>query len=188
MSSNRIAIAYQRQLLTWVARSPGKTPGHEASGRLAAAADEIGEWCNRRLSDDADPVAEEVPECDAGLGAGVQQAEACITAVAAYRTVGAAADLALHPLAADAAFRTVAVQRNLRPVERHQQFALVGVQPLKQTIEGEEAGAAAKDAIKADAHLAAAPGRRLSVERLEIDVDIGRGGPQNVVRNAEEPA
>jgi len=47
-----------------------------------------------------------------------------------------AADLSLGYLATDVVFRAVGVQRDLGVVEHHQQLGLVGVQPLKQAVEG----------------------------------------------------
>ena len=86
----------------------------------------------------------------------MHQAEEGVATVATGVAVGAAADLALDDLAADVAFRSVGVQRYFRPIEHRQQFGLVGVQPRQQAIECGEAGAAAKDAIEAGTHLAAA--------------------------------
>ena len=63
--------------------------------------------------------------------------------------VGATADLALDDVAANVAFGPVGVERYFRPVEDGEQLGLVGVQPRQQTIECDEAGAAAKDAIEA---------------------------------------
>ena len=59
------------------------------------------------------------------------------------------ADLALGDVAADVIFRSIGVQRDLGPVEHHQQFGLVGVQPREQAVEGDEAGVALEDAIEA---------------------------------------
>jgi hypothetical protein len=72
---------------------------------LGPAADEVGEVWHDGLALDGETGAEEVPEGDAELGTGLQQGEECIAAVAACRTVGAAADLALDHLAADVALR-----------------------------------------------------------------------------------
>jgi hypothetical protein len=40
------------------------------------------------------------------------------------------------------------MQRDLRPLQHHQQLGLVGVQPRQQAIQRDEAGAAAEDAIE----------------------------------------
>ena len=72
-----------------------------------------------------------------------------IAAVAADVAAGAAADLALGDLAADVVFGAVGVERDLRAIEHHQQFGLVGVQAGEQPIEGGKAGAAPEDAVEA---------------------------------------
>ena len=52
------------------------------------------------------------------------------------------------------------MQRDLWMVEHHQQLGLVGVQPLQQAVEHDEAGAALEDAVEAGAQLAAPAWRR----------------------------
>ncbi len=103
------------------------------------------------VAGDDEPGAEVVPERDAELGAGLGEAEEGIAAVAAGIAARAAADLAFGHLAADVVFRAVGVERDLRAIEHHQQFRLVGVQPSEQAVEGGKAGAAFEDAIKAGA-------------------------------------
>ena len=95
-----------------------------------------------------EPCAEIVPEGDAELCAGLAEAEEGIAAVATDVAAGAAADLALGDLAADVVLRAVGVQRDFGPIEHHQQFGLVGVQPREQTVEGDEAGLAREDAVE----------------------------------------
>lgn len=138
------------------------------------AADEIGEFGHVGSLGDVEPVAEIVPEADAELGAGVHQTEECIAAIAAGAAVGTAADLALDDLAADVALRAVGVQRNVRPVEHHQQVGLVGMQPRQQAIEHGEAGAAGEDAVEAGTHLAAAAGARVKPVGLQVGVETTR--------------
>ena len=58
---------------------------------------------------------------------------------------------ALGDLAADVVLRAVGVERDFGPVEHHQQFGLVGVQPGEQAVEGDEAGPALEDAVEAGA-------------------------------------
>jgi hypothetical protein len=41
---------------------------------------------------------------------------------------------------ADVAFRAVGVARNVRPLQHHQQFRLVGEQAFQQAVEHDEAG------------------------------------------------
>lgn len=51
-------------------------------------------------------------------------------------------------MAADVILRSIGVQGGLRPVEHHEQLALIGVEPFEQTVEGDEAGAAREDAVE----------------------------------------
>ena len=51
-------------------------------------------------------------------------------------------------MAPDVVLRAVGVQRDLRPLQHHQQFGLVGMQPSQQTVQRHEAGAAQKDAVE----------------------------------------
>ena len=55
--------------------------------------------------------------------------------------------------------------------EHGQQFSLVGMQAREQAIEGDETGAAAKDAIEAGAKLATATTRRVSAVGFQIGVE-----------------
>ena len=114
-----------------------------------------------RGTDDAEPGAEIVPERDAELPAGLAEAQEGVAAVASDVGLGSAADLALGHLAADVVLRAVGVQRNFRVIEHHQQFGLVGMQPLQQAIEGGETGGAQEDAVEARPQLAA-PARALA--------------------------
>lgn len=59
----------------------------------------------------------------------------------------------------------------VRTLEHGQQFGLVGMQPREQTIEGDEAGAAAKDAVEAGAKPAAATWRRVGAVSFQIGVE-----------------
>ena len=122
---------------------------------MAAAADEVWKVRNGGTAQDTEPGAEEVPEGDAELPAGFGEPEKGVAAVAADVAVGSAADLSLGYLAADVVFRAVGVQRDLGVVEHHQQLGLVGVQPLKQAVEGGEAGTAPEDAVEARAQFTA---------------------------------
>ena len=71
-----------------------------------------------------------------------------VAAVASDVAVGAATDVTLGHLAADVVFRAVGVQRDLGMVEHHQEFGLVGVQPLQQAVERGESGGAQEDAVE----------------------------------------
>jgi hypothetical protein len=74
-------------------------------------------------------------------------------------------------VAANVTFGSVGVQRYFRPLEYRQQLGLVGVKPLKQAIERDEPCAAAKDAIEASAHLAAASGGWGGAIGLEVGIE-----------------
>ena len=119
----------------------------------------------------SEPITEVMPERDAELGAGVHQTEKGVAAIAPDVAVRSAADLSLDDMTANVAFGTVGMQRDFRPVEHGEQLGLVGVQPLQQTIERDEAGAATEDAIEPGTHLAAPlRGRRRTVG-LQISVE-----------------
>src|SRR5690349_18447720 len=62
------------------------------------------------------------------------------------------------------------MQRNVWMVEDGQQFGLVGMQPREQAIEGDEAGAAAEDAVEAGAELVAAARRRVGAVGFQVCV------------------
>ena len=125
------------------------------SGGLSAAADEVWKLRDGRTAADAEPGAKIIPEGDAELPASLGEPEECVAAVATDVAVGSAADVALGHLAADVVFRAIGVQRNFRVIEHHQQFVFVGVQPLQQTVKGDEACAPLKDAIEARPHFIA---------------------------------
>jgi hypothetical protein len=72
---------------------------------------------------------------------------------------------------ADVAFRAIGVERDLRPVEHHQQLRLVGVQPLEQTIERDEAGASAEDALEPGKQFATALCGGFAAIRLEVSIE-----------------
>ena len=92
------------------------------------------------------PGAEIVPEGAAELGTGFGEAEEGIAAIAAEITAGATADLAFRHLTADGIFGAVGMQRDLRPIEGHQQLGFVGMESGKQAVEGSKAGATLEDA------------------------------------------
>ncbi len=60
------------------------------------------------------------------------------------------------------------MQRHLRPVEHHQQSGLVGVQPLKQAVQGGEAGLAFEDAIEACAQFRPVTECRVGSDALSL--------------------
>src|SRR5271163_5330030 len=67
-----------------------------------------------------------VPEENAVLGAGLQEPEEGVAAVAAGVAAGSAADLAFFDLATDVVLGAVGVQWDIGPLEHHQQFVFVG--------------------------------------------------------------
>src|SRR5260370_4052884 len=79
----------------------------------------------------------------------VGEAEEGVAAVAAGVASCSCADLSLGDLAANVVLRSVGVERDLGPIEHHEQFALVGMEPCEQTVEGNEAGLVREDAIEA---------------------------------------
>jgi len=91
------------------------------------------------LAWDAEPVAEIIPECDTEFGGGAHQSEECVATVAAIDTASSATELALGDMKANVALGAIGVERDLRAIEHHQQLWLVGMQPLEQAIERDEA-------------------------------------------------
>src|SRR5687768_15545401 len=96
------------------------------SGGLGAEPDEVWQiWSVGLCYTQA--VSEEVPERDAQLGTGQQQAEEGVAALAALIGVGPAGDLALDHLRSQIALGAVGVQRHLGTVQHPQQLVLVGM-------------------------------------------------------------
>jgi hypothetical protein len=96
-----------------------------------------------------EPRAEIVPDGDFEFCAGLDETEEGVAAVAAGIASGASADLTPGDLTADVVLRPVGVEWDFGPIEHHQQFALVGMEPCEETVEGDEAGVAREDAIEA---------------------------------------
>ena len=71
----------------------------------------------------------------------------------------------------DVALGTIGVEWYLRPIKHHQQLWLVGMQPLEQAIERDEAGASAKDALEAGTHFATTPCGGFGTIRFEVIVE-----------------
>ena len=90
----------------------------------------MGEVRNILASRDGEASAQIIPECEAVLGASLEEPEKGVAAVASGVTAGSAADFALGDLAANVVLGTVGVQRDIGPFEHPQQFALVGAQFL----------------------------------------------------------
>ena len=121
---------------------------------------------------DGESAAEIIPECDPQFGAGLGQSEEGIAAVAADIAAGTTTDLAFGDLAADVVLRTIGVQRDVRMIEHGQQFGLVGMQPLQQSIETDEAGALAKDVVEPSAELAAPAWCRADAVVFQIGIEL----------------
>ncbi len=136
---------------------------------MSATANKVWHRWNDRLAWDAEAVAEIIPECYTELGSGAHQSEEGVATVATIDTASSATDLALGDMKADVALGAVGVERDLRPIEHHQQLWLVGVQPLEQAIERDEAGASAEDAVEAGLQFAAPP----SLAALPIQRQVG---------------
>src|SRR4051794_15790400 len=76
---------------------------------------------------DPKAVSEEVPEGNAQLGTGQQQAEEGVAALAALIGAGSAGDLALDHVRPQIALGAVGVQRQLGTIQHSQQLVFVGV-------------------------------------------------------------
>jgi hypothetical protein len=109
------------------------------------------------------------PEC--ALGAGFGETRKGIAAITPEIAAGAAADFALGHVAADGVLGTVGMQRDLWPVERHQQLGFVGMKPGEQPIEGGKAGAALEDAVETSAQGGSALRRRIAAVGFEVAIE-----------------
>jgi hypothetical protein len=95
------------------------------------------------------PGTEVIPEGDGEPGGSFHETEEGITTITPEIAARAAADLALSDLAADGVFGAIGMQRDLRPVEGHQQFGFFGMEPSEQPVEAGKAGAALENAVEA---------------------------------------
>jgi hypothetical protein len=116
--------------------------------------------------------AEVIPEGDAEFGACLVEAEKGIAAIATRITSGTATHLSVSNLTADVVFRSIGVQRNLGPIEHHEQLTLVGVKPCEQTVEGNESGLACEDAIEAGAQ--GSPALLIRILAIVFEIAIKR--------------
>ena len=110
--------------------------------------DDVREIWNFGLPGETQPRAQVIPEPYAQFEACFCQAEERVAAVSPDIASGPTANLALRDLAANVIFRAVGVKGNFRPFEHQQQFGLIGMEALKQSVEGDEAGLLREDAIK----------------------------------------
>src|SRR5216684_3513591 len=146
--------------------------------------DEGGEAWDVGVIGDFEAVGEVVREGDTELGAGFGEAEESIAAISTCIASGSAADLALDDVAADIALRSVGMERDLWPIENHQQFGLVGVQPGEQAVERGEAGSALEDAVEPCPHLGLAAAGRLALVGEEVAVEPPDQGAQRLLGDA----
>jgi hypothetical protein len=103
------------------------------------------------------------------LGAGLHEAEECITAVAARVRAGAAGDFAPGDVGADVVFRAVGVERNIGPLQHSQQVGFLGMQPFQQPVERHVVGLGREDPVKPGCQLRLGLGRR----RCRIGLQTG---------------
>jgi len=76
------------------------------------------------------------------------------------------------------------VQRDFWPIEHHQQFGFVGMQPLQQAIEGGKADATPEDTVEACPQFAAAARRRLGATGFEVGVKPPDQATDKLLRRA----
>src|ERR1700676_4456562 len=92
--------------------------------------------------------AEIIPDRDAEFVTGLDQTQECIAAITAVIAPRPGTDFAPGDLTADVVLGTICVERDLRPVQHHQQLRLIGVQPRQQAVQRGEASATAEDAVE----------------------------------------
>src|SRR6202022_3433200 len=108
---------------------------------------------------------------NAKFGAGLGDAEEGVAAVTAGIASRSAADLSLGDLAANIVLRTVGVERDLRAVEHHQKFGLVGVGAGEQPVERGKAGPALEDSVEAGAKRCLPRRRRIAAIGFEVGIE-----------------
>ena len=118
------------------------------SSGSASVADDLGQAGYVGCTGGAEARTEIIPEGNAEFLACFEQAEKAVAAITADITASATTDLSLRDLTADVVFRPVGVEWNFGVIEHLQQFRLVGVQTLKQTVEYDETGLAFENAIE----------------------------------------
>ena len=140
--------------------------------RAEPPSDIVIERLNQDVPRHLEPAAQIVPERDAKLVAGLGQAKKRITAIAASIAACSGADLAPGHVAADVVLRTVGVERDLWPLQHHQQLRLVGMQPLEQAVQRDEAGAAKEDTVEPRAQGGSPARAWLEPVGLETGIEI----------------
>ena len=111
------------------------------------------------------------------LCAGLGEAEEGVAAIASVVAAGSGTDLAAGDLAADVVLRAIGMERDVRPLQHHQQLGLVGMQSSQQSIQRDEAGAAAEDAIE--------PGTQRQATAL---AGVGPVNPEIGIEAPDQPA
>src|SRR5882757_1624761 len=129
-----------------------------------------------RLDDDvsghSEPASEVIPNRDAEFVTGLPETEECVAAIAADLAACPGTDLAPRDLTADVVFGPIGVERDFRPVQHHQQFGLVGMQPCQQAVQGGEARAPAEDTVEPGTQRASLTLTGVDLVDLEIGVEI----------------
>jgi hypothetical protein len=100
------------------------------------------------MAGDAQTAAQIIPERKAMLGTSLGKPKEGIPAIAPEVAASSCAELAAGHLTADVVLGAIDMQRDFWSLEHHQQFGFVGVEPLQQSIQHDEAGAATEDAIE----------------------------------------
>src|SRR3984957_8268156 len=162
-------IAPERMLGGKGSKSVG--PGCPAGGPEPAS--DVGvKWLNQPVPGHLQPAAQIIPHRYAELVASLGEAQKRIAAIAADIAAGSGADLPPGDVTTDVIFGTVGVQRCFRPIQHHQQLGFVGMQPLQQAVQRDEAGAAQEDAIKLFAQRDSPARAWLKPVSLEISVEV----------------
>ena len=130
------------------------------------------EWFNDRSPHHLEPAAQIILDCDTQFVAGLGKAQKSVAAIPADLTPGSGADLPPCDVTADVVFRSVGMERDFRPLQHHQQFGLVGVQPRQQAVQRDEASTAKEDAVEACAQRPSPPLARFQLVSLEVRVKI----------------
>jgi hypothetical protein len=94
-----------------------------------------------------------------------------IEAVTSEVAAGSSADFTPCYLASDVILGAIGMQWDLRPLQDPQQLVFVGIESCQQAIQGDEAGASAKEAIEAKSQGAAAFCGGRNAIYFQIDIE-----------------
>src|SRR5271166_2209700 len=130
----------------------------------------------QRLDDgvpsDFEPAPQIIPDREADFVTGLGETKERIAAITADLATRSGADLPSGDVTANVVLRTVGVQRDFWPVQHHQQFAFVRMQPGQQAVKRDETGATAEDTVEPGTQRERpAPGGFLLIN-LEIGVEV----------------